>query len=136
MPSELIVFPDVVPVTMAGISARLAELDDAEIPVVGVIPDPRPAEFVRVIRAGGAGVSGRVIDSAFVLVEAWAGSDARSGELAGRVRAIVHAMAGEVIAGATVYEVVENAGPANLPDPDSHQARHTMTFAISVRGRA
>lgn len=131
---ELIVFPDPVITVMAGITERIAEVDTA-VPVTGWIPHPRPAEFVRVLRSGGA-VDGLVIDDAYVLVEAWAQSPARSAELAGHTRACVLAMAGTVVDGVTVYQVAENAGPVNLPDPESNQSRHTMTFVVSLRGRA
>lgn len=135
MTAELIVFPDPVEVVIAGLEARLGDAGYPGVPVSGWIPSPRPSRFVRAMRVGGVAES-LVIDGAFVVVEAWAESAKESADLAAAARAVVRAMAGQVVAGTTVYEVEENAGPANLPDPESNQARHTMTFVIGVRGRA
>ena len=43
-------------------------------------------------------------------------------------------MRGQHIAGTAVYAVTEASGPNYLPDPESTQARYTMTVQIGLRG--
>lgn len=128
---EQIVFPDPV----AALVADLSIPGYADVPVVGRIPNPRPSRFVRALRIGGPRRD-IVADNAMLTIEAWAESDAQSALLAQATRAAVNALAGTVLGGAAVYEVTELSGPANLPDPDSSQSRHTWTVEIAMRGAA
>lgn len=95
-------------------------------------PNPRPAEFVKVILVGGTRRD-PVTDVPTLAVEAWAGSRSRAGALAQEVRAIVHSLVGATFAGYTVPDVAEFAGPGDLPDPLSDQSRYSATYAVTIR---
>lgn len=99
---------------------------------VNRIPNPRPAEFVRVLGVGGV-TRDRVTDVPTLAVEAWASTRSRAAELAQQVRAIMHSLEGASTAGYAVLEVTEFAGPADLPDPLSDQHRYTATYAVAIR---
>lgn len=92
-----------------------------------VIPPTRPAEFIRVMRTGGAKETVRS-EAAQITVEAWAGTEARAFDLLSTARAILNA------ADAQLFGVREFSGPANLPDPTTAQIRFTMSFQIRARG--
>lgn len=125
---ELISFPDV----EALICDYLAPL--VNVPVSTGILNPRPDSFVRVTRVGGPRRS-IITDAATVTVDSWALDEVAASALARLVRAHMGVMPGKY-ANTTVYTVVEYAGPANLPDPDSNSARYTQTFEVLVRGSA
>lgn len=95
-------------------------------------PNPRPAEFVKVLGVGGV-LRDRVTDVPTLAVEAWASSRSRAAELAQQVRAIIWSLEGTSTAGYAVQEVAEFAGPADLPDPLSDQFRYTATYAVAIR---
>jgi len=92
-----------------------------------VVPPTRPAEFIRVMRTGGAKETVRS-EAAQITVEAWAGTEARASDLLSTARAILNA------ADAQLFGVREFSGPANLPDPTTAQIRFTMSFQIRARG--
>lgn len=102
-------------------------------PVSTAIPNPRPAEFTRLLRTGGPWRD-IVTDEATVIVESWAADNPSAVALAQINRALLHAAHGTVVAGVTIYTVNEFSGPSNLPDPSSDQARYTQTFSIALRG--
>lgn len=125
--TEVIVFPD----AAATIGYQLGV--ELGVDVVSRVPNPRTAEFLLVRRVGG--VTGTLVtDNATLVVEAWSDSAAAAHDLLQLARAHLHALAGSVVGGHTVYRVAEIAGPADLPDPESNQARHTMTVQVSLRG--
>lgn len=121
---EYIEMPDAEALFAAWLRGRLA------IPVVTTVPDPRPVEFVRLIRSGGIRTA-LTIDRPMLIVEAWAGSKARAGQLAGQVRAHMHA-ADNLGGGVTVLRMDEAAGPADLPDPLTGQYRYTATYQPAI----
>ena len=83
---ELIVFPDAVELAIDYLTAELAAR--SETAGVGArVPNPRPAELVRVRRAGGT-VANLVTDAATLVVETWAADEYRAMELAQLVREI------------------------------------------------
>ena len=103
-------------------------------PVVTHVPTPRPAGgFVRLRRTGGTAAD-RVTDQVQLSVECWEDNEADAMALAQEVRAQLHQLQGQALAGTAIYRVAEGAGPARLPDPVSDQERVTFTLLIGVRG--
>lgn len=98
------------------------------------VPNPRPAEFYRLIRTGGI-MPVPVIDRPQLTLEAWASSEARAARMQQVGRGILHGLR-ETDDGLTVYGCSEIAGPADLPDPLSGQFRSTGTYLVSVRVKA
>ena len=95
---------------------------------IGVrIPNPRPPEFIRVLRTGGPKET-LVSEAAQITVEAWAQTEDRAALLLSQCRAVLNA------ADETIYGVREFSGPANLPDPLSAQIRYTQSFQVRARG--
>lgn len=129
-----VLFPDAVALTIGYLRDELeAHGWDAE--VHSKVPPVRPDEFVLVFRTGGVTVT-PVSDGAQLTVEAWAGSGAVAHDLAQMCRALLQQMSGTVVEGVAVYGVNELSGPADLPDPDSAQARYTFSVVASFRGAA
>lgn len=116
--------PDAAVVTIAHLNSK-----GLTAPAYGVVPDPRPAQFVRVMATGGAGRSHRVIHRGLVVVECWGGSIVEASDLAREVEPVVLAMEDEGVA----YRVVPGSAFGLLPDPTSKQARYTATFELVLR---
>lgn len=129
---EVIVFPDVEQLVIDGLTPELETLGFS-VPVATRVPDPRPDEFVRVIRTGGSRVN-LVVEAAQITVEAYAARESRAERLAALCRGILPAL--DVVNGVQVYGVDEFAAPANLPDPRTTQHRYSATYAVRVRGAA
>lgn len=128
--SPVAIFPDTTALVIAHLNDVLTP------PVTRTIPDPRPATFVTVIRTGGTvSAASPLIDEVQLTFESWAATHPAAHDLAQLVRANVMAMAGQVIDGVSVYRVEEFAGPQDLPDPQSTQARWTSTAVVHVRGQ-
>jgi len=96
------------------------------------VPTPRPAAFVRVIRVGGT--STLVMDNPTFAVESWADDPILAYTNAALTRGLIHAIGST--GGSQFYDPQEFSGPANLPDPDSGQARYTQTISVGVRQTA
>lgn len=132
--TEVIVFPSETDALIVYLREQLEELaDGAE--VHARIPNPRPARFVTLRRIGGVRTN-LVIDTATIVVEAWGDDEDAARDLANLARALLHAAAGTTQSGVRIYRVGEFGGPANLPDPDSDQARFVFTLTVGVRGTA
>lgn len=130
--NQEILFGDIQLAVVTRVRARLLALG-SPAKVGTKIPNPRPALFVTVRRTGGPRTPYVVTEVAQVTVEAWGDNEKASSDLAEQVRAIVHAMAGGEHSGIPFYRVEEFSGPANLPDPESTQARYTQTLSMHVR---
>lgn len=129
----VLVFPDVAEVAVEAAAAGLADAGRT-VPVGTVVPNPRPAEFVRITRAGGLRRN-LVTEDARVVVEAWAQADEDAADLAELVRAVLHALAGTTSDDdVRVYRVDDTEGPADDPDPMSDQPRYQLALSITVRG--
>ncbi len=107
------------------------------------VPNPRPDLFVVIRRVGGVRQN-ILADEANLIVEAWADTESRANDLAQSCRAAIHAAKGTQVEVSgplgevfvtTIYRTGEVAGPAVLPDPDSKQARYTLTVSMAVRGK-
>lgn len=131
--TEVIVFPDAEQVLGDWLAAALAARGHT-VPVGTWPPQPRPSRFVTLQRTGGTRAN-LVTDAPLLTVECWADLGSTASDLAQLVRALLNSAAGQVGA-ATCYRVRETAGPGNLPDPVSEQARYTQTFEIRIRGSA
>lgn len=132
--TEVIVFPDAEGLICDWLPGELADRGRT-VTVSTKVPNPRPSEFVRVIRAGGPQLN-LVQDRPTLIVEAWAATESAAASLAELSRALIKSTAGTVIGGVTVYRVDELGGPNNNPDPDSAQARYTVTLSMLLRGTA
>lgn len=126
---DAVLFPDAA-------AAVCTYLDDTlAVQTSNKIPNPRPDQFYRVLRVGGASRD-IVIDNATVVVEAWALTDEEADDLAQLARAYLLAIANETVGDTIVYAVDEVGAPANLPDPVSGQPRVTATYTVRTRGAA
>lgn len=105
------------------------------VPVSLTVPNPRPAAFVTVQRVGGPPLN-VVADNATLAIEAWGAGPSNAKAVLAVARAHLHAMRATRVDGVSVYRVTEAAGPAYLPDPDSDQARYTLTIQVAMRGTA
>ena len=127
MSKPVIVFPDAVLVTILYLREVLPGAA-----VYSRVPDPRPAEFIRIQRLGGLRRS-LILDRPRIDVECWSDSEEGAEELCARVRAYVLAMAGKR-GETTVYDVAEVSGPMWLPDSESGQPRYSFAVEFSTRG--
>lgn len=129
---DAVLFPDAPERIADAIQVGHRRAFASELETVNRTPNPRPAEFVKVLGVGG-NRRDRVTDVATVAVEAWAATRSRAAALAQEVRAVIHAMEGATFDGYSVQEVAEFAAPGDLPDPLSDQFRYTATYAIAIR---
>lgn len=102
------------------------------VEVVSRVPLPRPGQLVQIRRVGG-GQLRPVRDQPRVDVFCWAATDPVAWTLADLVRRSVHALAGTVLLGPTVYRVDETLGPRSLDDPETGSPRVWATYSIAVR---
>lgn len=132
---ERIVFPDAVAAVISALNTQLPALGFTGVPVRSKVPNPRPARFIAVYRTGGPRLN-IVVDSAQITVEAWANSQSEAHDLAQAARAILNSLEGTSVGGTLLYGINEFSGPADLPDPESGQARYTWTSSVNTRGVA
>lgn len=125
--ADLVEFPDAVEVVVNYLRANLGG-----VPVFSQIPNPRPAEFVRIKRLGGLPDS-KVTDRPRIDVGCWSDSEEGAEALMRGARTHVLYMHGKRGV-TTVYRVREVSGPQWLPDSDSGQPRYAFAFEASMRG--
>lgn len=128
--SQIVIPPDAESLIELGLQLRLDQLWDKPVHVGLSVPNPRPSEFVVVIRAGGV-MRNKVTDEPTIIVEAWSDRGSRAWQLANLCRGIMHWFT--EINGHAVYDVSEFAGPGNLPDPLTGQSRYTATYSVPIR---
>lgn len=128
----LILFPDAVATVIDYLTDTLPDYGE-QCPIHKNVPKTRPDKFVQVFRTGGP-QHNLVVDGAQLTVECWAETDAEAADLASLVRAALLAVRSDVVGTVTFYKVDELAGPADLPDPDSNQARMTWSVIALLRG--
>lgn len=127
--AEHVTFPDA-----AAIAIEVVNTDPSvTVEAHGRVPAQRPAEFIRIRRAGGP-KQNLVMDGAQLVVEGWGATDVAAHDHVQAARAALYAASGEVVGGVTIGLVEELAGPADLPDPDSDSPRVTMTMVFPCRG--
>lgn len=132
--TEVILAPDAEQLVCDWLQPELAARG-RDVPVGTRVPNPRPAEFVRVVQSGGDRLN-IVQVRPTLLVEGWASTESAARSLTELARGLIRSMPGQQIAGVMVYRVDELGGPSNLPDPDSAQARYTLTLSLLVRATA
>jgi hypothetical protein len=93
------------------------------------VPNPRPNEWLRILRTGGAREN-RFVDRPQITLEGWAQNEDDAARLLNDARAWLNAADGQI------FGVEEVGGPANLPDPTTAQIRYTMTLWVRIRGIA
>lgn len=124
----IVLFPDAVDVVVGYLQTFVG------FPVGHDVPDPRPDEFVTVVRGGGVRQT-VVSDNPTLLFECWGPTPEAAMDVAQLIRAYVNALPYErVVDGVPVYRVNEVAGPADLPDPVSNQPRVVFTTQVHLRG--
>lgn len=102
------------------------------VPASVDVPNPRPSEFVQVVRVGGT--SGPVADRPMVTFFVWGPSWRSAHDLAALVRRRVHSL--RMLDDAPVYRVGEVGGLAKAPDPVDGSPRYQFTIDLSLRGRS
>lgn len=127
--SEVIIHGDAAGILKVGLMVGMEMLGDP-VPVVLTIPANRPPEFIHVLSSGGS-LRNIVTDVPTVIVEGWADRPSRAHQLAQMARGLMHWFTD--INGTAVYDVNEFAGPGDLPDPLSDQARFTATYSVPMR---
>lgn len=112
------------------IEKRLIDYLDGGLvaPVGASVPNPRPGEFVRVWRTGGA-VS-RVVDRPQMTVEAWGSSRSIAFELGSQCRDLLLDAAQRATAG---FHRVQVESLYYDPDPESGHERFTLAVFLTVR---
>lgn len=128
---EVVLFPDVEATLVAYLNQSLAARGESARASTHV-PNPRPAQLVRVTRIGGPRRNA-VQDDAMVTVQCWAASEVEAADLGRISRGIVHSMDvwdGEI----GVFYAGEVGGLAYLPDPDSGTPRYQ--FTVTLRAKA
>jgi hypothetical protein len=125
MPVTVRVLPDAEALVGTYLRANLGG-----VPVSSKVPDPRPAEFVKAWRTGGA-ARNRVYGDAQITVECWAASKGRASEIARTAQAyILNAAAAE---GISECRSVEGGSLYYDPDPDGRAERYSFTCFLSLR---
>lgn len=137
---EVIVFPDATLLFADYLRDELADRGYTGLHVGTRIPNPRPAQFVRVLRTGGT-QRNVIVDETQLTVECWASSEKAAQDMAQLARALIVAARGQVLDGTPVYRVVDITGPGSLPsgpvhtpDPLSGQERYSFSMLVACRG--
>lgn len=138
--NEVIVFPDATLLFADYLRGELQARGYPGLHVATDIPNPRPAQFVRVLRTGGSRPN-LVVDETQLTVETWAQTEKAAHDMAQLARGVLLAARGQVLDGVPVYRVVDVTGPGSLPsgpvytpDPISGQARFSFSMLVACRG--
>lgn len=138
--AEVIVFPDATLLFADYLRDELRTRGYPGLHVGTTIPNPRPVEFVRVLRTGGT-QRNIIVDETQLTVETWAASEKAAHDMAQLARGLLIAARGQVLDGVPVYRVVDITGPGSLssgpvyaPDPISGQARFSFSMLVACRG--
>lgn len=137
MTTEIVVFPDVEQLLCDYLTATLPAhwtVPGGGVLKVGTrVPNPRPAEFVRLFVTGGA-QRDLAVDTPRVTVDAYAERESRAHDLAAICRGLIHAI--DTVDGVQFYRIESGSRPQNLPDPTTGQTRYTATYSLDYRGAA
>lgn len=127
MAKPVVVFPDAVMVVIDYLREKVPGT-----PTYSRVPDPRPAEFIRIERLGGLRRT-IVTDRPRVDIHCWSDTEENAEALVATVRAYALSMAGRRGA-TTVYDVAEVGGPQWMPDATSGQPRYAFAIEFCTRG--
>jgi len=95
--------------------------------------EPQPAQFTRVVLAGGRGRHDTVLHDATVAIEAWAKTYAAAASLMSSLDAAMH---NARYVTSAIRNVTAFAAPSELPVPNSPYFRLTATYEVTVRASA
>lgn len=123
--AQAVTFPDIEATLVAHLSTALG------VPVTTRVPEPRPAQFVRLLRVGGPRRD-LVTDGPMVVFECWAQRPHEAASLGETTRAHVSAMDGTDVGGVWVRQVQEVGGLQNYPDPLTGDPRYQFTAMVDV----
>jgi hypothetical protein len=137
MAAETLVPADGEAAAVAELKARLPALGFPGAGVASTILSPRPTEFVRVFRTGGA-ASDIASDSVTLVVEAYSDKRSRAERLCSVAVAALQAAGRDGLVGSVPCRRVEVFSlPANLPDPNvTDRTRYTSTVSAVLRRTA
>lgn len=133
---EAAIFPDAESLLTSYLRTNLANpnLLNESISVTTDVPNnPRPEEFIQIIRTGGPRMN-IVADNPQITIDCWALNEERAYEIASYARALIEALEGSSYQNVAFYRMNEFSGPFSNPDPDSNIPRYTWTFTIGMRG--
>ncbi|MDJ0338264.1 hypothetical protein [Cryobacterium sp. PH31-O1] len=135
MGTVAVIFDDIEAVIVAYLTDALKRYG-RPVPVRTSIPSGgnAPEAWVKVLVTGGVRRH-ETIDTATVILEAWAATETDAQDLSALVRAVFPGIADRTGRPA-VYGTTELSRPQNLPDPTSGKARYTATSSIRYRGYA
>lgn len=125
--AEIVVFPDVEALVVSVLNTAFPTRGEATLKASTRVPNPRPAEFVKVLAGGGLDET-KVSEAALITIEGWAKTEARAFAICELARAILRSQDGD-IRGVRGFSY-----PQNLPDPVSDQVRYTSTGDVRVWG--
>jgi len=131
--TELILPPDGEDLLRLALQVKLPEVLGRDVSCHTDVPAVRPAEFVVVRQVGGQRRNVATWVPTLV-VESWNLRKSKAWQLTAAVDGLMYWFT--EIAGYTVYDVEEYAGPAWLPDSLTDHARYTATYAVPIRARA
>lgn len=126
----MVVFPDSEELFRVSLALTASQVLGGTFPCATKPPNPRPHEFFVVRRVGGI-ARDFTTDVPYILIEAWADTEARASRMASVAQGFVHWVTN--INGFSILDRSEISGPLNFPDGLSAQARYTATYAIAVR---
>jgi hypothetical protein len=128
-------FPDAVAVVNTYLRAALVAAG-RPVAVTGSVPDPIPAELVKVSRTGGPKVL-PVVDGAQITVDCWSTSQTGAASLAELARQLIDHAQGTVQSGVPIHRVVDVGGPQDVLDPaNSGKPKAYFTVQFQIRGVA
>ena len=109
----------------------VACLDPLLTPKVSTrIPNPRPAELVRVQRIGGTRQN-IVQERPLILIECWGASSVSAFALASQVWGLIDAL-DDTTAQDAWFHAAELSSPVSLPDPSTASPRYQFTASLVI----
>lgn len=125
------------PIPKPAVKTAISVLQSAfpGVAVDSASPKNRPAKYVTVSRIGGGQDNPRM-DSARLLIECWARTDADAEVMTGVVRATLRNAGGTHVDDVFIYGWGNESGPVMYDDPDiSDRTRWQLTGDLSVSTR-
>lgn len=134
MTAETLVPADAPLAVLTEINERSVGSDYADAHAGTLIPNPRPAEWFRILSTGGS-ERDVISDDHLIVVEAFSASETRSQRLCAFAVAWLQSAARDGNVGAvTCYGVRVVGLPQNLPMPSvPDRVRHTATISVALR---
>lgn len=131
--APLVVFPDATAVVLALLRSQLTGPHAA--PVHAEVPDTRPDRFA-VVRVTGGARANLVEDGVQLTLEAWEQDLRKAQTLCSRMRSLIYAARGTVVAGTVIGRTQDVSRPVPMPLDESEQPRYSCTLLVRMRGVA